>query len=75
MLQFVLWTLEAQQDWSRDALFAALKSLSTAMELKPKVLFAPIICGYCRGQLGLFNARFHGHFRARYDPSKTAVGH
>jgi len=41
-LQFVLWRLEAQQDWSRDALFAALKALADAMGLKPKVLFAPL---------------------------------
>ena len=41
-LQFVLWRLEAQQDWSRDALFAELKSLADAMALKPKVLFAPL---------------------------------
>jgi glutamyl-tRNA synthetase len=38
----VLWRLEAQQDWSRDALFAALKDLSEAMDLKPKTLFAPL---------------------------------
>ena len=41
-MQFVLWRLEAQQDWSRDALFAALKELADAMALKPKVLFAPL---------------------------------
>ena len=51
-LQFVLWTLEAQQDWSRDALFAALKSLSTAMELKPKVLFAPLFVAIAGGNSG-----------------------
>ena len=41
-MQFVLWRLEAQQDWSRDALFTALKGLADAMSLKPKVLFAPL---------------------------------
>jgi glutamyl-tRNA synthetase len=41
-MQFVLWRLEAQQDWSRDALFAVLKALADAMALKPKVLFAPL---------------------------------
>jgi glutamyl-tRNA synthetase len=41
-MQFVLWRLEAQQDWSRDALFAALKDLAEAMDLKPKALFAPL---------------------------------
>ncbi len=41
-LQFVLWRLEAQQDWQRDALFAALKTLAEAMALKPKTLFAPL---------------------------------
>ena len=51
-LQFVLWTLEAQQDWSRDALFAALKSLSTAMALKPKALFAPLFVAIAGGNSG-----------------------
>ncbi|MBR9796821.1 MAG: glutamate--tRNA ligase, partial [Gammaproteobacteria bacterium] len=41
-MQFVLWRLEAQQDWSRDALFAALKNLAEAMDIKPKTLFAPL---------------------------------
>ena len=41
-LQFVLWRLEAQQDWERGALFTALKGLAEALELKPKVLFAPL---------------------------------
>ena len=41
-LQFVLWRLEAQQDWQRDALFAVLKALAEAMALKPKALFAPL---------------------------------
>ena len=41
-LQFVLWRLEAQQDWERGALFASLKALADAMELKPKTLFAPL---------------------------------
>jgi len=42
LLQFVLWRLEAQQDWSRDALFSALKTLADALEMKPKALFAPL---------------------------------
>ena len=33
---------ERQQDWTRDALFAALNSLADAMALKPKALFAPL---------------------------------
>ena len=41
-IQFVLWRLEAQQDWDRGALFECLKSLSAAMALKPKELFAPL---------------------------------
>jgi glutamyl-tRNA synthetase len=41
-LQFVLWRLEAQQDWGRGALFECLKSLAVAMDLKPKELFAPL---------------------------------
>ncbi|MCH1553017.1 MAG: glutamate--tRNA ligase, partial [Luminiphilus sp.] len=41
-LQFALWRLEAQQDWERGALFATLKALADAMELKPKTLFAPL---------------------------------
>ena len=41
-IQFVLWRLEAQQVWDRGALFECLKSLSAAMALKPKELFAPL---------------------------------
>ena len=41
-MQFALWRLEAQQDWRRDALFAALKGLAEAMDLKPKALFEPL---------------------------------
>ena len=41
-MQFVLWRLEAQQDWRRDALFTALKALAEAMGSKPKALFAPL---------------------------------
>ena len=41
-MQFALWRLEAQQDWSRDALFAALKGLAEAIDLKPKALFEPL---------------------------------
>jgi glutamyl-tRNA synthetase len=41
-MQCVLWRLEAQQDWRRDALFAALKALAEAMGIKPKALFAPL---------------------------------
>ena len=41
-LQFVLWRLEVQQDWERGALFESLKQLAESLELKPKVLFAPL---------------------------------
>ena len=41
-MQFVLWRLEAQQNWRRDALFTALKALADAMGIKPKALFAPL---------------------------------
>ncbi len=41
-LQFVLWRLEAQQDWERGALFESLKHLAESLELKPKALFAPL---------------------------------
>lgn len=41
-LQFVLWRLEALSDWERGAVFNCLKALSEELELKPKVLFAPL---------------------------------
>ena len=41
-LQFVLWRLEAQQDWERGALFESLKQLAESLGLKPKALFAPL---------------------------------
>jgi glutamyl-tRNA synthetase len=42
VLQFTLWRLEAQQDWQRDALFAQLKQIADAMQLKIKNFFAPL---------------------------------
>lgn len=42
VLQFTLWRLEAQQDWQRDALFAQLKQIAGAMEIKIKDFFAPL---------------------------------
>jgi len=41
-LQFVLWRLEAQQEWDRGALFTSLKALSDALGVKPKILFAAL---------------------------------
>lgn len=41
-LQFALWCLEAQQDWSRDAIWDALKSLADKLELKIKDFLAPL---------------------------------
>jgi glutamyl-tRNA synthetase len=42
VLQFTLWRLEAQQDWRRDALFAQLKQIAGAMDIKIKEFFAPL---------------------------------
>jgi len=41
-LQFALWRMEAQRDWSRDALWNALKTLADAMGVKVKDLLAPL---------------------------------
>lgn len=51
-LQFVLWRLEAQRDWGRDALFACLKGLSSELTLKPKELFAPLFIAIAGGTSG-----------------------
>lgn len=41
-LQFVLWRLEVLNDWQRDSIFGVLKSLASALDIKPKALFAPL---------------------------------
>jgi glutamyl-tRNA synthetase len=40
-LQFVLWKLEAQRHWERDAIFADVKTIANAQELKMKDFLAP----------------------------------
>lgn len=42
LLQFTLWRLEAQQDWQRDAIFAQLKQLASALNIKIKDYFGPL---------------------------------
>lgn len=42
ILQFALWSLEAQRNWEKDAIFASLKSLAFAMDVKLKDFLAPI---------------------------------
>lgn len=42
VLQFSLWRLEALDDWQRDALFDAMKSLAESLELKLKDFLAPL---------------------------------
>jgi glutamyl-tRNA synthetase len=41
-LQFAQWRLEAVVPWERDAIFAALKDLSTGMDLKIRDFLAPL---------------------------------
>lgn len=42
VLQFVLWQLEALQDWQRDAIFAIHKSLAEKLGIKMKDFLAPV---------------------------------
>ncbi len=42
VLQFALWKLEALRSWEKDKIFAEMKSLAQAMEVKPKDFFAPL---------------------------------
>lgn len=42
ILQFALWRLEALRHWERDLIFAELKFLADAMELKLKDFLAPL---------------------------------
>ena len=42
VLQYALWRLEAVQDWQRDSIFEALKSVSDAMGIKLKPFLAPL---------------------------------
>jgi glutamyl-tRNA synthetase len=41
-LQFSLWRLERQQYWQRDVLWADLKGLADAMDVKVKDFLAPL---------------------------------
>lgn len=42
VLQFTLWRLEAQRHWQRERLFADLKDLADAMDIKIKDFLAPL---------------------------------
>jgi glutamyl-tRNA synthetase len=42
ILQFVLWRLEALQEWQRDRIFAEMKQLADALQLKIKTLLTPL---------------------------------
>lgn len=42
VLQFVLWRLEALQDWQRDRIFVEMKQLADALQLKIKTLLSPL---------------------------------
>ncbi|HSB98254.1 MAG TPA: glutamate--tRNA ligase [Spongiibacteraceae bacterium] len=41
-LYYVLWRLEALQDWQRDRIFAEMKDLATRLDIKIKDFFAPL---------------------------------
>jgi glutamyl-tRNA synthetase len=41
-LQFALWKLEALRHWERDALFAEMKALADALDVKIKDFIAPL---------------------------------
>ena len=40
VLQFSLWRLESIQQWQRDNIFDALKSIADAMDIKMKPFFS-----------------------------------
>ena len=42
VLQFSLWRLESIQQWQRDNIFDALKSIADAMDIKMKPFLAPL---------------------------------
>jgi glutamyl-tRNA synthetase len=42
VLQFSLWRLEAIQQWQRDNIFEALKSIADALDIKLKPFLAPL---------------------------------
>jgi glutamyl-tRNA synthetase len=42
ILQFALWRLEAERHWERDRLFANLKGLADALDIKLKDFLAPL---------------------------------
>ena len=46
-LQFVLWRLETQRHWTRDNVFADVKVVADAMEVKMKDFLAPFFIAVC----------------------------
>ncbi len=42
LLQFCVWQLDNLREWNRDAIFASLKAVADAMELKMKDFVAPL---------------------------------
>ena len=42
MLQFTLWRLEALGDWTRPQLVATMEALAAELDLKIRVLLAPL---------------------------------
>lgn len=42
MLQFALWSLEALQEWDRDAVWNTLKSLADRLDIKVRDFLAPL---------------------------------
>lgn len=42
LLQFCVWQLDNLREWNRDAIFASLKTVADAMELKMKDFVAPL---------------------------------
>jgi len=42
LLQFVLWKLEAQRHWERDNIFADVKAVADAVDMKMKKFLAPL---------------------------------
>ena len=57
-LQFVLWRLEAQQDWERGALFESLKQLAEPLELKPRS-YLRLCLSRCSGKSSAYSLPFH----------------
>jgi glutamyl-tRNA synthetase len=79
VLQFTLWRLEALRHWHKDHIFTAVNQLATAMDIKPKHVFAILFVAITgsTASVSVFDAMAHlgpDISRARLRHGVTVLG-